>query len=156
MVWLAGAKIPAYSEIVLMERGISLGSLEYPLDHVSIMRGSAFPVSVAMGGFDESAALLIEQAIRFGSALRACSSCQSGSQGTKSRARLSNRPPMIWRRIFPAAWSGDSGVLAKGINGFFETKPFQIHSALGDRSGHHARDEIMSDQVLRLATMRQA
>ena len=62
-------------------RGHEGVSPEWPLDKASIIAGSAFPVTAAVGDFDEPPPWLVEQGIGFGSVFDRSGLATIGSKG---------------------------------------------------------------------------
>jgi hypothetical protein len=101
-----------------------LYSPEWPLDKVTIIAGSTFPVAAAVGDFDEATARLVEQRISFGSAFDGARFAPVGSEGHQV-------PGQIEQQIFPQGSSQFSigrlshggAVLSEGIQTSLETDP---------------------------------
>src|SRR5208283_6052784 len=121
---------------------------EWPLVKASIITGAAFPVAAAVGDLYEAAARLIEQWVRFGSALDRARFLAVGAIADEVAREVEQQVlPELAAHPLVASFGHGLAVLAKGIDAAFEADPFQIHLVTRDGFGNQAADQVMRDQI---------
>src|ERR1035437_10368309 len=116
---------------------------EWPLVKSSIIAGAAFPVAAAVGDLYEAATRLIEQWVRFRSALDRPRFLAVGATADQvAREGKQQVLPELAAHPLVASFGDGVAVLAKGIDAAFEADPFQIHLVTCDGFGDEAADQV--------------
>src|ERR1035441_881737 len=121
---------------------------EWPLVKASIIAGAAFPVAAAVGDLYEAAARLIEQWVRFRSALDRPRFLAVGAIADEVTREVAQQVlPELAAHPRVASFGDGLAVLTKGINATLEADPFQIHLVTSDRLGDQTADQVVCDQI---------